>query len=78
MFLKFERDIGLHKLVFREDVLADGTEVAYYARGKVTLIVTCSYLHIFITLNFPEYVFVVWAATIGWLQNGIWNSLWLL
>lgn len=25
----------LHKLVFEEDVLPDGTEVAYYSRGKV-------------------------------------------
>lgn len=32
------RDLRLHKLVFEEDVLPDGTEVAYYARGQVTLL----------------------------------------
>lgn len=31
----FSRDQRLHKLVFEEDGLPDGTEVAYYARGKV-------------------------------------------
>lgn len=25
----------MHKLVFEEDVLPDGTELAYFARGKV-------------------------------------------
>ncbi|KAL5995185.1 hypothetical protein ACLOJK_025243 [Asimina triloba] len=29
------KDLRLHKLVFMEDVLPDGTEVAYYVRGKV-------------------------------------------
>ncbi|KAJ1397768.1 Zinc finger, PHD-type [Sesbania bispinosa] len=32
------KDLGLHKLVFEEDVLPDGTEVAYYARGKQLLV----------------------------------------
>ena len=31
----FSRDQRLHKLVFEENGLPDGTEVAYYARGKV-------------------------------------------
>lgn len=31
----FCRDLRLHKLVFEEDVLPDGTEVAYYTQGKV-------------------------------------------
>lgn len=34
-FLTFERDLRLHKLVFEQDVLPDGTEVAYYSRGQV-------------------------------------------
>ncbi|RDY12932.1 Increased DNA methylation 1, partial [Mucuna pruriens] len=33
------KDLSLHKLVFKEDVLPNGTEVAYYARGKVALII---------------------------------------
>ncbi|TKY67145.1 Increased DNA methylation 1 [Spatholobus suberectus] len=32
------KDLRLHKLVFEEDVLPDGTEVAYYARGKQLLV----------------------------------------
>ncbi|CAA6662599.1 unnamed protein product [Spirodela intermedia] len=28
------RDLRLHKLVFMDDILPDGTEVAYYARGQ--------------------------------------------
>ncbi|GAB2285471.1 hypothetical protein Dimus_019920 [Dionaea muscipula] len=28
------KDLRLHKLVFKDDVLPDGTEVGYYARGK--------------------------------------------
>lgn len=32
------RDLRLHKLVFEEDVLADGTALAYFARGEV---ITC-------------------------------------
>lgn len=29
------RDLRLHKLVFEDDVLPDGTELGYYARGQV-------------------------------------------
>ncbi|XP_045803126.1 uncharacterized protein LOC123896792 [Trifolium pratense] len=32
------KDLGLHKLVFEEDVLEDGTEVAYYSHGKKLLV----------------------------------------
>ncbi|OWM73735.1 hypothetical protein CDL15_Pgr026839 [Punica granatum] len=32
------RDLRLHKLVFEEDVLPDGTEVSYYAQGKKMLV----------------------------------------
>ncbi|OIW08531.1 hypothetical protein TanjilG_03207 [Lupinus angustifolius] len=32
------KDLRLHKLVFEEDVLPDGTEVAYYARGEQLLV----------------------------------------
>ncbi|KAK4255169.1 hypothetical protein QN277_008199 [Acacia crassicarpa] len=33
-----KKDLRLHKLVFEEDVLPDGTEVAYYARGQKLLV----------------------------------------
>ncbi|GMN59830.1 hypothetical protein TIFTF001_028918 [Ficus carica] len=33
-----KKDGRLHKLVFEEDVLPDGTEVAYYSRGKKYLV----------------------------------------
>ncbi|XP_030521033.1 uncharacterized protein LOC115734409 isoform X2 [Rhodamnia argentea] len=32
------KDLRLHKLVFEEDVLPDGTEVAYFIRGKKLLV----------------------------------------
>ncbi|KAI4368738.1 hypothetical protein MLD38_017259 [Melastoma candidum] len=32
------KDLRLHRLVFEEDVLPDGTEVAYYARGQKMLV----------------------------------------
>ncbi|XP_050239000.1 uncharacterized protein LOC126688368 isoform X2 [Mercurialis annua] len=32
------KDLRMHKLVFEEDVLPDGTEVAYYSRGKKLLV----------------------------------------
>ncbi|CAI0398054.1 unnamed protein product [Linum tenue] len=33
-----KKDLRLHKLVFEEDVLPDGTEVAYYSRGQKLLV----------------------------------------
>ncbi|KAJ4843843.1 hypothetical protein Tsubulata_042770 [Turnera subulata] len=32
------KDLRLHKLVFEEDILPDGTEVAYYSRGQKLLV----------------------------------------
>ncbi|WJX73596.1 hypothetical protein P8452_57359 [Trifolium repens] len=34
------KDLGLHKLVFEEDVLENGTELAYYSHGKKLLVGT--------------------------------------
>ncbi|XLT84600.1 hypothetical protein HN873_006353 [Arachis hypogaea] len=34
LYVNFERDLRLHKLIFEADVLPDGTEVAYYVHGK--------------------------------------------
>ncbi|EXC24900.1 Chromodomain-helicase-DNA-binding protein 4 [Morus notabilis] len=33
-----DKDIRLHKLVFEENILPDGTEVAYYSRGQKLLV----------------------------------------
>lgn len=35
IFCHFERDLRLHKLVFEDDILPDGTEVGYFVAGKV-------------------------------------------
>lgn len=35
IFCHFERDVRLHKLVFEDDILPDGTEVGYFVAGKV-------------------------------------------
>lgn len=32
------RDLRMHKLVFEEDVLPDGTALSYFARGEVIYI----------------------------------------
>lgn len=37
----------MHKLVFEEDVLPDGTELGYFARGEVTLICCVSFLLVY-------------------------------
>ncbi|WVZ02363.1 hypothetical protein V8G54_023169 [Vigna mungo] len=34
------KDVRLHKLIFEEDGLPDGTQVGYYIHGKVVLIIT--------------------------------------
>lgn len=36
-FGDFRRDLRMHKLVFQNDVLPDGTELCYFARGKVVV-----------------------------------------
>ena len=46
----FSRDIRLHKLVFEEGGLPDGTEVAYYARGQVVEINNSNVLTYFCVL----------------------------
>lgn len=33
----FLRDLRMHKLAFQNDVLPDGTELCYFARGKVVV-----------------------------------------
>lgn len=35
IFFHFERDLRLHKLVFEDDILPDGTEVGYFVAGQV-------------------------------------------
>ena len=40
IFCHLERDVRLHKLVFEDDILPDGTEVGYFLAGKV-----CSVWH---------------------------------
>ena len=48
MFLRHQR---LHKLIFDEDGLPDGAEVAYYARGQVVYVcVLCKSYCVCITL----------------------------
>ena len=43
----FSRDLRMHKLVFQNDVLPDGTELAYYARGQVA-ITLCTFILLFL------------------------------
>lgn len=66
---KFGRDLRLHKLIFEEDGLPDGTEVGYYVHGKVVLIMSYSYTYIFFSfyLIFLNVFYVMWAEPIIWL-----------
>jgi hypothetical protein len=48
-YLIFSRDQRLHRLVFEEGGLPDGTELAYYARGQV-INITYSYSLTFLLL----------------------------
>jgi hypothetical protein len=43
----FSRDHRLHKLVFEENGLPDGTEVAYYAGGQVCLCLMQQLLYVY-------------------------------
>lgn len=47
--LFFSRDFRLHKLVFEENGLPDGTEVAYYAGGQVCLCLMQQLLYVYYT-----------------------------
>ncbi|KAL0774420.1 hypothetical protein Bca101_039571 [Brassica carinata] len=38
IFCHLERDVRLHKLVFEDDILPDGTEVGYFLAGKKMLV----------------------------------------
>lgn len=70
----FSRDQRLHRLVFEEGGLPDGTEVAYFAGGKVVEIK--SELAIFfktITMIQSNHFFFTEIA--GGLQERLWNIL---
>lgn len=85
-YYSFERDLRLHKLVFEEDVLPDGTEVAYYSRGQVVAMTRISTNHIYIRTRTHTYINLLdfflsidlLAEIVGRLQKGDWNLLYLL
>lgn len=89
-YYSFERDLRLHKLVFEEDVLPDGTEVAYYSRGQVVAMTRISTNHIYIRtrtharthtyINLLDFFLSsdLLAEIVGRLQKGDWNLLYLL
>lgn len=68
----------MHKLVFEEDVLPDGTEVAYYSRGQVVVIKVVK--NFFVLINWMSFLIsnMLCAEIVGWLQKRIWNLLHLL
>lgn len=75
------RDLGLHKLVFGENGLPDGTEVGYYVRGQVVTVRSHSFHLIILIAPFLFFFFqqlYIFAAIAGWLQKGCWNPLYLL
>lgn len=61
----------MHKLVFEDDVLPDGTEVAYYSHGKVALFEIGSALPCFMTFIFFLIVlFWVWQKLLVGYKKG--------
>lgn len=70
----WNRDLRLHKLVFEEDVLPDGTEVAYYARGQVLNDTGCAFI-MSIFCYFSDWSDIFFTETVGGLQKGVWNCL---
>jgi hypothetical protein len=69
----------LHKLVFQENVLEDGAAVGYFVLEKVGLMIKFL-TYIFFTLDFPDYVFHVFAENIAGRNKHkpIWYFVWLL
>lgn len=76
IYLLFSYRDQLHKLVFDNGGLPDGTELGYYARGQVTYLILCVFISLF---TWPSLLRHNTVAEIGWrLQNGCWNILLLL
>ncbi|KAJ7981075.1 putative Acyl-CoA N-acyltransferase with RING/FYVE/PHD-type zinc finger domain [Quillaja saponaria] len=63
------KDLRLHKLVFEEDVLPDGTEVAYYARGQKLLVGYKKGVGIFCTCCNSEVSPSQFEAHAGWASR---------
>ncbi|XP_061345357.1 uncharacterized protein LOC133291167 [Gastrolobium bilobum] len=63
------KDLRLHKLVFEEDVLPDGTEVAYYAHGKKLLLGYKKGFGIFCTCCNSEVSASQFEAHAGWASR---------
>ncbi|KAJ1388987.1 Zinc finger, PHD-type [Sesbania bispinosa] len=63
------KDLRLHKLVFEEDVLPDGTEVAYYAHGKKLLVGYKKGYGIFCTCCNSEVSASQFEAHAGWASR---------
>jgi hypothetical protein len=65
----FERDLGLHELIFEEDVLPDRTKVSYYSRGQVYIPIrwTSQLFYLINWICFSKYWYVVsrncWSLT---------------
>ncbi|KAJ7947899.1 putative Acyl-CoA N-acyltransferase with RING/FYVE/PHD-type zinc finger domain [Quillaja saponaria] len=63
------KDLRLHKLVFEEDVLPDGTELAYYARGQKLLVGHKKGVGIFCTCCNSEISPSLFEAHAGWASR---------
>lgn len=63
------RDLGLHKLVFMNDILPEGTEVGYYVCGKVCNVMVDLFLfnlsHLYLSWPFLTSFFMM---TRGYLR----------
>ena len=70
IFCHFERDLRLHKLVFEDDILPDGTEVGYFVAGKVRSAWQMAFLQLVnVTLSTPTISFIMQKMLVGYKKG---------
>nr|VDD08140.1 unnamed protein product [Brassica oleracea] len=66
----FERDLRLHKLVFEDDILPDGTKVGYFVAGKVRSAWQMAFLQLVnVTLSTPTISFIMQKMLVGYKKG---------
>ncbi|XP_033130350.1 uncharacterized protein LOC103829696 isoform X1 [Brassica rapa] len=64
------KDLRLHKLVFEDDILPDGTEVGYFVAGKVRSAWQMAFLQLVnVTLSTPTISFIMQKMLVGYKKG---------
>lgn len=70
IFCHLERDVRLHKLVFEDDILPDGTEVGYFLAGKVSSAWLIAFLHpLCVALSTPTILLITQKMLVGYKKG---------